>query len=215
MGKLHALRPGTERTPEREALAAAIAERKSALDEIEAVEKALQNAATAERDALHVHARAAAAIETAKEHAADHATATLLGTAGAAPASIRQARIAAEDAEDALATARATRDALKKRFASLTEHNPQVLKKMKVDDAIRAVIRAEVDGARIYENFVRAYHEFADARELLELMEDAGIACGEMKSYAPEPPPFDHPSRAAWTAAIAALATDADASLVI
>lgn len=213
MGAVQPLRKHATRSPEREALAAAIAAHKGLLAEIAAVDVALSSAwsaiVAAERDAE----RAAARIEEAKANAAKFQTDTLLGKAGAAPVSIREARAAAQDADDALATAREARAALAEHRESLTGFEAVSLKKDTIERAAMAVVRAELDANGIYDRFVRAYREFADARALLGVAEGLGISGGAIRSYDREPADFTHPTANALQAAIAALETDPDAPL--
>jgi hypothetical protein len=83
----------------------------------------------------------AEAIETAKANAARHLTDTALGTAGAAPQSIRQARAAAIEAADDLEACLAARDALKAEMA-----DDKGWSALQVQDAAVAVLRAEMAG---------------------------------------------------------------------
>ncbi len=100
------------RSPERQALAAAIAKRDDILVEIDAITSAYQNAEQAVFAARHVIEAAEKGIENAKTNAADHLTNQLLGKVGAAPVTIKQARQAFLDAEDELSTVQAAREAL-------------------------------------------------------------------------------------------------------
>jgi hypothetical protein len=139
--KAPALTPSPFPSPERAALAHAIAAAASADARKAALAQAAQTADAEVRAARRAVEAAAEAIETAKANAARHLTDTALGTAGAAPQSIRQARAAAIEAADDLEACLAAREALQAEMADGNDWST-----LRVQDAAVAVLRAEMAG---------------------------------------------------------------------
>jgi hypothetical protein len=133
--------PTPFQSPERAALAAAIVKAAGADARRAALAKAVTTADAEVRAARRAVEATAEAIEVAKSNVARHLTDTALGTAGAAPQSIRQARAAAIEAADHLEACIAAREALKADMAAVNDWSA-----LKVQDAAVAVLRAEMAG---------------------------------------------------------------------
>ena len=131
-------------TPERATLAAAIVRTASADARKAALIKAVATADDEVRAARRAVEVADEAIETAKVNAARHLTDTALGTAGAPPQTIREARAAAIEAADHLDSCLAAREALRAETAGDNDLSGLLLR-----DAVRAVIRAEAAGRAV------------------------------------------------------------------
>jgi hypothetical protein len=137
-----AMKRAPEPTPERAALAHAIARAADADVRKAALVKARATADEEVRLARRAVDAAGEAVEAAPSNAARHLTDTALGTAGAAPQTIREARAAAIEAADHLDSCLAAREALGSEQAAGNNGLPALL----VTDAAVAVVKAEVAG---------------------------------------------------------------------
>jgi predicted nucleic acid-binding Zn-ribbon protein len=129
------------RSPEREVLAAAIEKHSAAVRELDVTKQALRTAKDRiyqDGNQAEVVERAKAAVEDAKTNAAAHMTKTLLGNAGAAPVSVKEARRALQAAEDDLEALQAVEATLAKRVADC--ERDLAIAKRKLDEAIRDVV---------------------------------------------------------------------------
>jgi 3-dehydroquinate synthetase len=154
-----ALRLPPGRTPEREQLAEAIERHVEAQRQLAANESAQAATQEAIYAARHAVEQTAAAIEEAKKNAATHLTAVAMGTAGAAPLSLKQTRLAAQDAEDALEAAKSANAALEEQHKA-AERELQYAS-LDLDKCVRDVIRLET-GAAVSELLKQAETAQAD-----------------------------------------------------
>ena len=147
-------------TPERAALAHAIAAHAAAVANVQATNDAGERASYAVYDAQAVVATALEGVNEAREATVHHLIAVAGGDTGPAPRTERQARDALADAEAALDAARAARDALKGRLPGAEQARDRAARNR--TDAARAVIAAET-----------ADHAAALAAEVEALQRDA------------------------------------------
>ena len=134
-------------SPERAALAAAIAVHVDLQARRAATSAAMQTADSAIWDARRRLDAAPELVERAKANAAQHLADVARGVPGMPPQSIREARNAVTDAENDLDAAKAARDALRAQMEELDGH--AYLVKGAVERAALAVIGAEAaDAAR-------------------------------------------------------------------
>lgn len=131
-------------TPERAALAYAIAAHAAAVAHVNATDDASTRATSAVWDAQAALTAAQASVIEARDATVQHLIEVASGGTGLAPRTERQARDAVADAEAALDAARATRDALKGRLPDAEADRDRTARKR--TDAARAVIAAEAAG---------------------------------------------------------------------
>ena len=131
-------------TPERAALAYAIAAHAAAVANVQATNDAGERASYAVYDAQAVVATALEGVNEAREATVHHLIAVAGGDTGPAPRTERQARDALADAEAALDAARAARDALKGRLPGAEQARDRAARNR--SEAARAVIAAEAAG---------------------------------------------------------------------
>jgi hypothetical protein len=210
-------------SPEREALAAAHLRHSAAVDRLAAIQAARERTDRGRRDAKEAIVKATAGVEQAKIDAAS----ALVGGAPAA-ITVKGARAALQDAEDALEAAieaGSTLVASEKEAAAEVAYSTTAL-----DEKLGAVVQTEVDVGQLLaearaaqdaliskrvqlrylfnENLI-AESETAAVRTFL-LFETALPAGRGQVEYGN----FDaHPAAATWKEAIAALRTDANAEL--
>ena len=203
----------SSRSPERQALAAAIEASAQLSVEIEAIEGAHEGATQSVYAARHAVEDAEKAIEDAKTNAADFLTKKLLGTAGAAPLTIKQARAALQDAEDELVAAQAAREALRQKLSAM-EKRPSFAES-KIKECALAVIAAEAPIADFVARYERANCEFTDAARILQWFEVKNLAerKPEYRPGDPEPKQLDVPGASPWQTAFEALQLDPDVRL--
>ncbi len=147
-------------TPERAALAHAIAAHAAAAAHVAAIDAAAQRASEAVWDAQAAITKVGEAIGEAREAMLQHLIAAAGGGTGAAPHTEREARADLADAEAALDAARAARDALKGRLPEAEQARYRAA--WVRTEAARAVIAAEA-----------ADHAAALAAEVESLQRDA------------------------------------------
>jgi DNA repair exonuclease SbcCD ATPase subunit len=199
-----------QRSPERDALAAAI-ERHSAaarlISAIEAAQPAAKEAVYAAQDAAEA---ASATIAEAQANAALHLASVALGTAGAAPLSVKDARAAAQDAQDAYDAARAARAALEEQHRAATGELQTA--RYQIESRIRDVIKSEANIEKLLADFVATHRELVSRRRALEWLDfrnavPKGIAWRSEGSWP------DLPGATTWKSAATALEADPDAPL--
>ncbi len=131
-------------TPERAALAHAIAAHAAAVAKVAATEDAGTCASHAVWAAQTAVTTAQEGVSEARDATVQHLIDVASGGTGPAPRTERQARDAVADAEAALDAARAARDALKGRLPEAQADRDRTARKR--TDAARAVIAAETTG---------------------------------------------------------------------
>lgn len=205
-------KPAPAAAPEpRAALRMAIEEHQAAVRRVADLTKALPAVDAAVMEARSAVEAATRAVEETKAAAAAHATAKALGTAGAAPPSLKDARAQLTDAEDALAVAAGALTDLAKQH----EEAQRALSWSRPDDAIAAVVRADPATQKLIEGYERARQQYADLRQAVELV--AGfLPYGEQLALLSER--LDNTpggTRSEWERALTALQENADAALPI
>ena len=197
------------RSPQRQALAEALARRNS-LDAqltalLKAKEQAWRNVLAAER----AIAAAEANIETAKIAAAKHITDAALGRAGPAPISMRDARAAVQDAKDEHEARVAACDGLKAQIEKVEQSRS--LLNLAVDDALRAVIANDPVVHGLLQRWAALQRESADVRAALHSL--SGLLPKEASGWDAIRNYPDLHLEAQWAAALNALRADPDAPL--
>jgi len=206
------------RTPEREALAAAIDHFNAATAQAANVSGALETARSKVWGAEPEVDQARQAIEEAKHANAAHLTSVVMGTAGAAPLSVSAARQALQDAEDTLASAIASRDGLIE-YQANADRTAQHAKWL-LERAVVAVVAAEATQPLF--NIIREHRAIRlrlskSHKEIEFLLDKIGLRTNDLPrdlsgwnciNWFDEP---EAPS--AWSIWVKALETDADAAL--
>lgn len=131
-------------TPERAALAHAIAAHAAAIANVTATDEAGQRASEAVWTAQAAVTAAQEAVNEAREATTRHLVAVAGGDAGPVPRTVRQARADLAEAEAALEDARIARDALKGRLPDAEAARDRAARVR--SDAARGVIAAEAAG---------------------------------------------------------------------
>jgi hypothetical protein len=126
---------------ERQALSAAIDRRNLVQRELDATNKALAEMSEKRAGARRAVADAKQAVEDAKANAAAYLTATINGTAGDPPMSVKDARAALQEAEDNLEAHRSMEDGLEAMRPTI--ETSLSLAKMSMKDKIAAVVGAD------------------------------------------------------------------------
>src|ERR1035437_5838966 len=129
------------RTPEREALAEAIARRDTATKQLARIQTAHEHASETVYDLKDSVDKAIATLDEAKAGEGSYLAAVALGDADAALSPVKAAAAAVEEANDQLGTARRTRDALEAEMKAV--ESELMWAKNKLDDAVRDVVRAD------------------------------------------------------------------------
>lgn len=167
--RLISTRSVTPMKPERQDLAAAIDAWREANRTLTAINTAITTADDVWYAARATRTRAEAAVETAKQEAAEHLTASALGNAGTPPTSVRAARAALVAADDDVDAAKAALDALR---ARQTEAEMQAAFKNSLrEDAARAVIRASTEAAELVARIEYLLRELTVAGNALRYLE--------------------------------------------
>jgi hypothetical protein len=162
------------RSAERQALAEMIERERAAAARQTTTAAALENAERAVWAANAAFEAAEAAVTEAKEAATQHVLAVAAGDEGTPPRTIRQARDALQDAEDARDTARAVRDELRKRHAE--GYNLDTYR-WQVREAAARVLAAEWEdraGVLVTE-VVTTLPRLIETAELVRRLGDAGL----------------------------------------
>lgn len=198
----------SSRSPERTALAAAIERHSTAEQRFAAVNQALEGSASAISVANRGVRDAEAAIEQAKADAADHLAATMMGTAGAAPVSVKQARANLLDAEDKRDAAQAARGALEQEHKAAKQS--LTIARMNLTDAVHAVVHADSATQALINAFNAAQRRYVDLRRAMESLDGHGLP---FRFFGTEESWPDLPGGTPWKQALIALETNADAPL--
>jgi hypothetical protein len=199
---------------ERLALAAAIEHRNAVQRELDATLRALDELqesrfAGGARKAVEA---AREAVETAKANAAAFVTATILGTAGEPPMTVKEARAALEEAEDNLETQRTVEAGLKAKKEA--EEQALYFAKSRVKDKIQSVVGADPSLRKLLVEFEEMRRAVAQRERLLgslslmiphEFRFWQGTRQYRDNELQDETPP--------WRAALAELEHDSDAAL--
>jgi chromosome segregation ATPase len=198
------------RTPEREALAEAIARRDAATKQLARVQAALDRASDAVYDSKDGVDKAIAALDEAKADEGRHLTAVALGEADAALSPVKTAAAVVEQANEQLATARAMRTALEAEIK--TAENDLMWTKNKIDDAVSAAVKTDPAVRQLVADFEAASKTYAELRQAMnvvrrERMPDTPGSWDSVRNWS------ELPAATAWKVAIDALASDADALL--
>jgi hypothetical protein len=161
-------------SPERAALAGAIAQRDAVASEVAAIRAAVEAARAASHAAQQARAAAETGIATAKAAAGQHLTDAAMGTAGARPPDIRAARAALLAADDDCEVTQIAVDALATRLAEAERAEPAA--RLKVESAALACVRASPEAARLLADTERLQRElFANAAALTHLHRIGGL----------------------------------------
>ena len=197
------------RTPERAELAAAQERHADAVRQLAANESAQQTTTEAIYAARDTVKAATAAIEEAKANAATHLTAVAMGNAGPAPTSVKAARVALQDAEDALEAALAARAELEQQHKD-AEHEIEYAG-MALGNAVANVVRDAPELRKL-----AADHAAADRH-----YHDLHFAMEAVQSFLPDDLKYWHgtgrwpdlAAAATWKAALQELRENADVPL--
>jgi chromosome segregation ATPase len=195
------------RSPEREALAAAITRHAEAEQRLAATKRAMESSASAILQARTNLKKAAGAVEQAKTDAASYLTAQMLGSAGDAPLTIKQARAALQDAEHELADVQASRAALERAHADA--EGSLAVASVSLEGAQREVVRTDPATQRLIADFDTAHRCYVDLKRALEFVDRVyGLS-----ARFGEPALSELPGATPWKLATEALRRDADAPL--
>jgi chromosome segregation ATPase len=208
------------RSPERVALAAAIERHTAAVREFDATERALREAKARiyqDDNQAEIVEKAKAAVEDAKANAATHMTETLLGKAGAAPVSVREARRALQEAEDELEALLAVKTTLETRLAACESELNWAKRHLR--DRVRDVVCSEPGIRNLLIKFEAAKKDLEQRHLDLRWFSRQFMIPDEFKNWdlegirhEPQPDALSELT-APWAAAIEQLAIDADAPL--
>jgi hypothetical protein len=167
------LTPTAFPSAERAALAHAIANAADAGARRVALERASQNANTDVLRAIQATEAAEAALAAAQGNTIRHVVDKALGTAGAAPVTIREARSAVIEAQDHLEECRGIRAALKAEM----DVDDAGLSAFLVNDAAKAVIRSEMRerAVALAGRVAKMQREIVAAGSGLEWLSRAGV----------------------------------------
>ena len=199
------------RSPEREALAEAIARHNELTRRLTAIDAASTTAWTAHKAATAAVAAATAGVEKAKSDAGRHLTAVALGEAGEAPVTVKAARLAVQDAQDALDAAQSAREALAGQRKEI--ENLLVVSRLRLDTSVAAVIAADPATHALIGRFKEQLRDLTDMRRALEFIE--AKLPPDLRSWRSAEPWPELAGDAPWREALAALLQDADAPLPI
>ena len=166
--------PTSARSPERQALAAAIERVHEVTAKRTAPHAALQQAERSVWDANAAVERAEAAITESKEAQAQHLIEVASGNAGDPPKSTRQARNDLQDAEDARDACRAARDALQRQRAggdNLDIYN------MQLRESAAAVLQSEWQSKAdaLVTEIVTVFPDLIEKSETVRRLSDVGL----------------------------------------
>jgi hypothetical protein len=191
----------------RAALAGAIEWRDDRKRAISENERAIQVASARSSALFGAIDKAAAAVASAHENAADYIQEEALGRAGKRPQSPKEAREALVDAEEEHAAAKAARDKLEQRRSELQQS--LAIAEMNVGDAIADVVQNSPELAGLLARHDRLEREFAECRAVL----------GALGTIIPRDVHWDSQKHfevtadVPWRAALAELRTDPAAPL--
>lgn len=212
-------RAAPPRSPEREALAAAIERHAHAVRNLDATTRAIDDASTVTTAANQLAAVAAEAVETAKQNAVTHVTARMMGEVNEAPISVRDARELLQSADDDATTARDVEAGLR---SSLKAREEEVYwAKRKLTDAIRAVVVSEPGIRSLIRKFKELQDDLEARRGDLRWLDSQFLIPDDLRFWEAaemhvEPLRGSLPEGAApWAAALEELASNSEAPLPI
>ena len=200
------------RSQQRDALAEAIELHDEAKRQLAANESAREQTTETIHAARRAFERATAAVDEAKVNAARHLTDTVIGTARAAPLSVKDAQVAAQDAEDALEAAVTAQAALVEHHKAATRELQYA--RMSLDMRVTDVMKAEVPVEKLVADYVVLQRELVSQRRALQWLDLQGVV-PRGTAWQGEHDWPDLPGAAPWKLAAAALGTDADAPLPV
>lgn len=206
--QLKAVGDAKSRSPERESLGKAIEAYEAVARQLTATQQAIVTATNDARDARGQVEASEAAIETAKHQAATFRTEQALGTAGAPPVSIKDARAAARAAEDELEAATTALAGLETQHKTL--EGKRQFAEMILNQRLQSVLQSET--GQFFKEYAQLQDQLAQRRSvLLYIQSELGVPA-EFKSWDCI---RDWPEEKvdAWPEAIDALAKNADAPL--
>jgi hypothetical protein len=216
MSRIAHLKPvsGTQRSPARAKLAAAIVRHAEVQRDIE--ENAIARSRLSEMRGAAIRAEddATAAIEKAKENASAFALATALGSAGARPQSIKEAHAAHAAAVDESAALTDASVLLRTKGSDLDRDLGFAI--MRVSDAVNAVIADECGALaqRLAAEYEQIASDWANRHNALDWLSDHG-AFGPGVRWQPTKVWPGSTGAKNWQAIADALKTDPDASLPV
>jgi hypothetical protein len=204
--------PAIMHDPTRDELAAAIERHSIAVRQLAANEEATSATRrlipTAEAD-IEKHKEA---VEQAKANAARHLTDSVLGAAGDAPLSIKDARAALQDARDTLEAAQGALEGLV--AAHKAADDSVELSRMTLKSQIGAAVSSSPTVSRLLAEYFELQRQLAQRRSVLLVIDCKSAIPHEHRHWASRrTDETDDAGIALWNAAFAALETDADASL--
>jgi hypothetical protein len=211
----HAARIAAEPKVEpRTALRTAVQKHADLTHRLAELTKAMPAADAAVMQARRAVEQATQAVIEVKANAASYASARALGTAGTAPAPLRNVRLKLSDCEDALEIAKAAaRD-----FAEAHKETEQSLgvARLTVHDAIGAVVRSDPATQKLIAACERAHRQYVELRGALELVAWHFPQAQRLSLLAERNDnALLSERRAQWEAALAALQTNAEAVLPV
>lgn len=198
------------RTPERESLAEAIARHGAATKQLVRIAAAHERASETVFDSNDSVDRATAALDEAKVGEGSYLTAVALGEADAAASPVKTAAANVEQANEQLATARRTRDALEAEIK--TAENNLMWAKNKINDVVGAAVKTDPATAQLVAEFNAAELQYFSLKQQMGIVRTDRMP-DEAKFWYCEHNWPESPGVAKWRAALAALASDADALL--
>lgn len=207
--KVVAADAGQARTPERERLAETIARHNELTRRLAAIDAALEMTRRQRWAAQEVVNRSPKLIEEAKAAAANFLTEQVLGSTGAPPLSVKEARAKAQLAQDELDVAEAASGGLAGQRKEV--ENSLVVVRLNLNSRIDAVIGAEIPIAQMIEDFRRDRRDLAARYAVLEWLDKRGAIPRDIFWRADREVP--NSGVAKMEACRAALAANADAPL--
>jgi chromosome segregation ATPase len=198
-----------ERTPERQSLAQAIARHDAAAKRLAAITAAHERASGAVYDLKDGVDKAIAALDEAKAGEGSYLAAIALGEADATLSPVKTAAANVEQANDQLGTVRRTRDALEAEMKAV--ESELMWAKSKLDDAVRDVVRADPAIRKLAGDHAAADRHYNDLHRAMETVQN--FLPDDLKFWHGTGRWPDLAAAATWSAAITALAGDADAPL--
>jgi chromosome segregation ATPase len=198
-----------ERTPERQSLALAIARHDATAKRLAAITAAHERASGAVYDLKDGVDKAIAALDEAKAGEGSYLAAIALGEADATLSSVKTAAANVEQANDQLGTVCRTRDALEAEMKAV--ESELMWAKSKLDDAVRDVVRADPAIRKLAGDHAAADRHYNDLHRAMETVQN--FLPDDLKFWHGTGRWPDLAAAATWSAAITALASDADAAL--
>jgi predicted nucleic acid-binding Zn-ribbon protein len=198
------------RSPEREALAAAIERRDAAANRLAAIKTAQERAMNSVFDLKDAVDKAIAALDEAKADESRQLVEAFIGGDTAVVSPVKSAAAAVEEANARLATARQMRAALEQE--EKTAENDLMWAKNKIDDTVSAAVKTDPAVRQLVADFEAASKTYAELRQAMnvvrrERMPDTPGSWDSVRNWS------ELPAATAWKAAIEALRADADAEL--